>query len=126
MRYAITAESSIGQESKVAQHFGRSPYFVLVDMKNTEIIELQSVENPKTECTGPCSVPRFLKDYGVAAVISGGMGKGAQASFKEMGIGVATGAEGSVADALRDFMGGKLSSEADCEGGHQHGHGCGH
>ena len=33
MRIAVSADTNQGLESQVAHHFGRCPYFVLVDLK---------------------------------------------------------------------------------------------
>ena len=37
MRIAISAEANQGLDSPISQHFGRCPYFILVDLKEQEI-----------------------------------------------------------------------------------------
>ena len=46
MRIAISADSKNGLDSVVAAHFGRCPYFALVDMDGTEVAALTVVDNP--------------------------------------------------------------------------------
>jgi len=37
MRIAISAETNNGLDSIIGQHFGRCPYFALVDMEGNEV-----------------------------------------------------------------------------------------
>lgn len=58
-------------------------------------------------------------------MISGGMGRRANVFFENYGIKTATGASGTVTEALSSFQDGKLSAGGNC-GGHGEGHGHGH
>lgn len=40
MRFAISTDDNKGLESSVSQHFGRCPYFVLVDLENEAVEEV--------------------------------------------------------------------------------------
>jgi predicted Fe-Mo cluster-binding NifX family protein len=46
MRIAISAQTNNGLDSLIAQHFGRCPYFALVDVEDTEVQTIRLVENP--------------------------------------------------------------------------------
>ena len=46
MRIAISADSGNGLESVVSPHFGRCPYFVLVDVDGEKVMAVESVANP--------------------------------------------------------------------------------
>ena len=58
-------------------------------------------------------------------MICGGMGQRADEFFDNYGIKTATGAVGTVQEALSSFKEGKLSEGGNC-GGHGEGHGHGH
>ena len=127
MRLAISTEDNKGLESNVSQHFGRCPYFVLVELENEAVKEVKVVDNPYFAGHGPGQVPEFIASLGANVMISGGMGRRANVFFENYGIKTATGASGTVTEALSSFQDGKLSAGGNCCGhGEGHGHGHGH
>jgi len=129
MKYAISTEDNKGLEGNVSQHFGRCPYFVLVDLENEAVKEVKVVDNPYFAGHGPGQVPEFIASLGANVMITGGMGRRANSFFDNYGIKTATGASGTVQEALSSFQDGKLSEGGNCGGhgeGQVHGHGHGH
>ena len=129
MRFAISTEENKGLESNVSQHFGKCPYFVLVDFEDETVKEVKVVDNPFFTGHGPGQVPEYIASLGANVMISGGMGRRANEFFDNYGIKIATGAIGTVQEALSSFHGGELSAGGNCGGhgeGHGHGHGHGH
>ncbi len=61
MRIAISADSNNGLESAVAAHFGRCPYFALIDVEGTEVGEVSVIDNPFYANHSPGQVPGFIK-----------------------------------------------------------------
>ena len=119
MRIAVSADSAEGLNSGVSPHFGRCPFFVLVDIdENGTIRNVTSVANPCYGNHAPGQVPAFINSQGVDVMVSGGMGAGAISYFNQYGITVATGAVGAVADAIEAYFDGALSADAVC--GHDH------
>jgi predicted Fe-Mo cluster-binding NifX family protein len=55
MRIAISSENNLGLESPVSGHFGRCPYFTLVDVEGRELKTVESVENPYQDKSPPSS-----------------------------------------------------------------------
>ena len=45
MRIAISVETNNGLESVVSHHFGRCPYFVLVNVDDREVQDVQVIDN---------------------------------------------------------------------------------
>ena len=123
MKIAVTAENNIGLESMVAQHFGHAPYFMLVDVENDEVTSTQGIANPFAESHQPGQIPGFIKEQNADVMLSGGMGGRAIQFFEQYGIKTATGASGTVRQALENFFGGKLSEAAPCDESVAHGHG---
>jgi predicted Fe-Mo cluster-binding NifX family protein len=56
-------------------------------------------------------------------MLSGGMGGRAIQFFEQAGIKAATGASGTIRQALESYLGGKLSEAAPCDESVEHGHG---
>ena len=125
MRVAVSTENNKGLESNVSQHFGRCAYFVLVDIEDEAVTEVKVVDNPYFVGHSPGQVPEYIASLGAKVIISGGMGRRANGFFDNYGIKTATGAIGTVQEALSNFQDGKLSAGGSC-GGHGEGHGHGH
>jgi predicted Fe-Mo cluster-binding NifX family protein len=123
MRIAVSAETNNGLESIVAQHFGRCPYFALVDLEGKEVKAVQVVTNPFYGGHQPGQVPGFIHQQGADVMLSGGMGGRAIQFFEQLGIQAATGATGTVQAALERYLGGELSGAAPCKESVEHGHG---
>ena len=123
MKIAVTAENNIGLESMVAQHFGHAPYFMLVDVENDEVTSTQGIANPFAESHQPGQIPGFIKGQNADVMLSGGMGGRAIQFFEQAGIKAATGATGTVRQALENYFGGKLTEAAPCDESVAHGHG---
>ena len=123
MKIAITAESNNGLESMVAQHFGHAPYFILVDVEDGQVSATQSVANPFVNGHAPGQIPGFIQEQKANVMLSGGMGGRAIQFFEQAGIQTATGASGTVRQALESYLGGTLTEAAPCDESVAHGHG---
>jgi len=122
MRIAVSIENNNGLESVVAQHFGRCPYFALVDVNGKEVEALNIVVNPFYANHQPGQVPGFIQSQKADVMLSGGMGGRAIQFFQQYGIETATGAGGTVRTALERYLGGDLSGAAPCKESVEHGH----
>jgi predicted Fe-Mo cluster-binding NifX family protein len=120
MRIAISAENENGLDSPVSQHFGRCPYFTLVDVEGQEITGITSVNNPYYGHHEPGQVPAFIKSQGADIMLTGGMGGRAVAFFQQYDIQPVTGASGSARQALQNYLAGELRDVAPCAGDHHH------
>ncbi len=123
MRIAISAENNLGLESEVAHHFGRCPFFALVEVDQNEIQSVSVIDNPFYAGHQPGQVPGFIKEQNADVMLSGGMGGRAIQFFNQFGIDTATGASGTVKHAVTEFLSGNLSGTAPCAESVEHGHG---
>lgn len=123
MKIAVTAETQQGLASPVAQHFGQAPYFVLVQLENGVISAPEVIANPFADGHEPGQIPAFIHEQGAAVMISGGMGGRAIGFFQEVGVQTATGACGTVEQALQAYQDGTLTGAAACAESVAHGHG---
>ena len=122
MRIAVSVETNNGLESVVAHHFGRCPYFAIVDVQGTEFEAVDVISNPFYNGHQPGQVPGFIHQQKADVMLSGGMGGRAIQFFQQFGIQAATGATGTVRSALESYLGGELSGAAPCKESVEHGH----
>ena len=126
MRIAISADNNDGLDSIVSPHFGRCPYFVLVDMEGQEVKNVGAVTNPYYWNHRPGQVPAFINSHSVNIMLTGGMGRRAIMFFEQCGIQPVTGAAGTVRQSLQRYLGGALQDAAPCRESVQHAHGHDH
>jgi len=123
MRIAVSADDKNGLDSVVSPHFGRCPYYILVDVEGREVKDVRAVDNPYYGNHAPGQVPGFINDQDVNVMLTGGMGGRAIAFFEQYGIEAVTGAAGTVRRALEQYLGGELRGAAPCRESIEHGHG---
>ncbi len=108
MRVAFAADEPNGLDSVISYHFGRCPYFVIVEVDGEDVKKVENIQNPLVEGHQPGDLPQFLHDKGVDVIVTGGMGPKAQAFFAEFGIKPIVGAYGKVRDVLSELLRGEL------------------
>jgi predicted Fe-Mo cluster-binding NifX family protein len=123
MRVAVSADDGNGLDGVVSPHFGRCPYFVLVDLEERQVTAVESISNPFYTQHQPGQVPGFIHSHGADVMLTGGMGGRAIAFFQQYGIQPVTGAYGTVRNALEQYLGGNLHGAAPCKESVEHGHG---
>lgn len=114
MRIAVSADSDRGLDSTVSPHFGRCPYFVLADVEKGAIARVDAVPNPHFGRHQPGQVPSFIHSQKVDVMLSGGIGAGAISFFDQYRIEVATGAAGTVGQAVAEYLAGSLRGIQQC------------
>ena len=123
MRVAISADTNEGLDSRVGQHFGRCPFFVIVDLKEDQVETSTVIQNPFYGQHQPGQVPGFVHSQNVEVMLAKGMGGRAIQFFEQLGIATATGATGTVRDALARYLAGELQGAAPCKESEEHRHG---
>lgn len=121
MRVAVTYENG-----QIFQHFGHSAQFKIYDLEDGKILNSEVVD---TNGSGHGALAGFLVVNRVDALICGGIGGGAQAALKRMGIRLYGGVSGDADEAVRAFAEGRLEYDPDARcTHHDHGegeHNCG-
>ena len=114
-RIALAAMDDKGLNSTVSLHFGRCPYYLIVQVKANKILSWNSIINPYFDNHGsPGKVPAFIHDQGAKVIIAGGMGQRAVSFFQEFGIEAVTGTEGKIISILEDYFKGGLKGHEAC------------
>ncbi len=105
-------------KQKVDEHFGHCKYFAVYQVENNKILETSYLEAP---VHAPGVLPKFLGENKVDVIITGGMGQMAINLFKQQNIEVILGAQGSIDENLKVYMGGELVSSGEaCKHDHEH------
>lgn len=109
MRIAIAT-----QNGEVSAHFGQAPEFVIVDIENEQVVKKETVASPGH---GHGIVPHFLAQYGVKAVIAGGMGENAIQRCQQYGIEPILSIQGPIDTVIDQYLKKQLQSvPVPCEG----------
>ncbi len=116
MKIAIPVENE-----RVAEHFGRCPKFVVVDISDGKIEKKESIDNPGHN---PGLLPEYFKSIDIDTVITGGMGMRARELFLQKEIDVMLGIEGKVDDIITGLLNNTLyEGENPCTPGSGKGYG---
>ncbi|MFO7918535.1 MAG: NifB/NifX family molybdenum-iron cluster-binding protein [Anaerolineae bacterium] len=122
MRIAVSADDKNGLNSTISPHFGRCPYFIIVDVEDHDVEQVLQVENPYYGDHRPGQVPKFIEEQGADVMLTGGMGARAMQFFSQYGIEPVTGAMGTVRISLEQYLGGELTGAAPCATSQTHEH----
>ena len=120
---AVAALDDRGLDAAVSPHFGRCPWYSVVELRGGKPTGARVFAAAAAGPHGPGRMPAYVASLGADAVLSGGMGPRAIQLFESMGIEVATGATGTVRDAVEAFVAGTLRGVGPCA--HDHADGCG-
>jgi len=105
----------------VSPHFGRCPYFTIIEIEDKKILSKEIIKNPGHQTA---FLPQFLSEIGVSCILAGGMGRRAQGLFAEKDIEIMIGITGEIDEVVSKFVSGKLESgESSCIPGSGRGYG---
>ena len=123
-KIALASEDNSGLEGYLSAHFGRCPFYTFVNVEGSQILDFEVVKNPYYPNHQAGVIPQFIHSQKANVMIAGGMGPRAIDFFTQLGIDVATGAQGKVRDVVEAYLRGEIQGVVACEQ-HGHDHGCG-
>ena len=118
MKLCIPTTTDEGADAPVSGHFGRAPYYTIVD---TDTSRIEVLENPGHDVVHP---PDFVLEQQIDALAVRGIGRGAHTRFTRAGVELLITEEEDVAGTVRALEEGRLRAleEGDVHaGGHHHG-----
>ena len=124
-RIMMPVEDATGLEAKLAHHFGRAPYFAIVEFDENNKTSKVNIEPNRSEHMG--GAPGHSHDSFLALkpdfVIAYTMGPGALNTFLDAGIKVLEATANTVKGNIQSFKEGKLKDLVGvCEHAHHHEH----
>ena len=88
-RIIIPTVDETGLDAEIAQHFGRTPYFTMVDFnEDKKISQVTTIPNKGEHFGGRSHAHDLLQSYHPDAVVVYGMGPRGLQSFQQAGIAV--------------------------------------
>ena len=121
MKIVFTSDEAKGMDSVMSYHFGHSPYFVIVEVGEGNIIKkVESIENPYEGEHNPGELPAFMHTIGADTIVTGGMGPKAQEFFMQYGIKPIVGAYGKVKDVLKEVLKGEYKFQGEVSLDNEH------
>jgi predicted Fe-Mo cluster-binding NifX family protein len=125
MKVGFAVQGNEGVESKVYDHFGSAPAFIIVDTEDKEVVTVNNKDLHHVH--GACNPIMALDGKSVDAMVVGGIGAGAISGLNAQGIKVYQSIAETIRQNLDLLKDGKLpllSLQTACKG-HQSAE-CGH
>lgn len=122
MIISLPVEENQGLESPLSEHFGKSPYHIVVDSDSLTVRDVSRLKTPEDQHCAPFD---WLLGQGVQVVLCKGMGKGALKRLTQEGVDVRVAKVATVKAALAAwFMDGcpRMGVEGLCSGHHHESH----
>jgi predicted Fe-Mo cluster-binding NifX family protein len=110
-----------GLKGEISQHFGKTPYFVLIKWENDKIENSQVLESNGKHGGGQMTPGEFMVGSGANTLLCGNLGPKAIQMLQKARIKVYVGASGTVLEAVQDWTEGKLKQadmDSACSDGH--------
>jgi len=108
VRIVIPTNTPDGLMAKRGAHFGKAPFYVIVDVENGEIKDVDFTQNPG-HSGGACgNAVMNIKNLGADVLIVSGIGPNPLMRFKEEGIKVYFDDSATVEESVKKFIEGKL------------------
>lgn len=117
MKIAVTSKGT-DLDSEVDPRFGRAAFILIVDPETLDFEVLDNSENVNALKGAGIQAASMVSDKKVDVLLTGFCGPNAFKVINAANIGVANNAEGSVKDAVKAYLDGKLplSDKANVEG----------
>lgn len=124
MKVGFPVQSNEGLESKIYDHFGSAPTFMIVDTEEENVITVSNKD--LNHVHGACNPIQALDGKSVDVVVVGGIGAGALSKLNALGIKVYGAGASSVKENLSLLDEQKLQQLSIYHSCRSHQGGCGH
>jgi len=122
MKIGIPVVNEKGLDSTLSEHFGRTPFYIFVEVENNKIDKYNLVRNP-FEQHDPGQIPLWVKENDVDTMIVKGIGSRAIGFFSDLGITVVKATGDNVKVCIEDYLSGKTDdTDPGCNHNHSHEH----
>jgi len=126
MKVCFPVQKNEGMDSRVYNHFGSAPMFVVIDMTTNDVSTIANRDQHHDH--GSCNPLKALDDHRVDAIVVGGIGRGALSRLNQSGIRVYQANARSIRENVGMFMAEQLPEYTlkQCCGGQTEDGGCAH
>lgn len=117
----LPTETHTGVNAPLAQHFGRAPYFTVVDLEEGKVTMVMAVTNTSEHVGGTGSPHDVLTRLQPKAIVVYGMGPRGIMAFQNAGIKVLKAVGTTVKEVVDAYTQGKLEELTEgCPDAHHH------
>lgn len=126
MKVCFPVQKNEGLESRVYNHFGSAPVFVVVDAVTNTVSTI--INRDQQHEHGACNPIAALNNEKVDAIVVGGIGGGALSRLNQSGIRVYKADGANIKENIGRFLAQQLQEYTlqQCCGGHSQGGECSH
>lgn len=119
----VATENQDGINAPLAEHFGRAPYFTIVELDNNEVSNVSTVKNVSEHVGGTGSPHDYITQLQPKALIVYGMGPRGIMAFQSAGIEVLKAIGSTVKEVVEAYKQGILEELTEgCPHAHHHDH----
>jgi predicted Fe-Mo cluster-binding NifX family protein len=121
-RVIVPVEDQKGLNARLAEHFGRAPYYAVVDLdENGKVANVKTVPNVGEHAGGMGYSHDNILEYQPKAIIVYGMGPRGLMSFQNTGVAVLKANANTVGEVVAAYREDKLQELTEgCEHAHHH------
>ena len=121
-RIIIPAEDQNGLNARLAEHFGRAPYYAVVDFdEKGEVANVKTVANVSEHAGGAGYAHDHIVELKPNAIIVYGMGPRGLSTFQSAGVAVLKANANTVSEVVAAYKEDKLQELTEgCEHAHHH------
>src|SRR5665648_550536 len=117
----VPTENQDGINASVAQHFGRAPYFTVIELDKGNVSNIAAVANTSEHVGGTGSPHDVLTKLQPKAIVVRGMGPRGIMAFQSAGIQVLKTNADTVKEVIAAYTQGKLEELTEgCPDAHHH------
>jgi predicted Fe-Mo cluster-binding NifX family protein len=124
MKVGFAVHSNEGVESRVYNHFGSAPAFIIVDTEGEKVLTVNNQDLHHVH--GACNPVMALDGKSVNVMVVGGIGSGAITKLNAMGVRVYASAAPTVKENLELLAQNRLEELSVLNACRAHQGGCGH
>ena len=121
-RVIVPAEDQKGLNARLAEHFGRAPYFTVVELsENGEVANVKTVPNVGEHAGGMGQAHDHIMELKPTAIIVYGMGPRGLITFQNAGVAILKANANTVGEVVNAYKEDKLQELTEgCEHAHHH------
>lgn len=115
----------VSSGNRIDDHFGHcDSYGIYTISESNEITDVQTIKSEQG-CGCKSNIANILANQGVSTMLAGGIGAGAINVLNRSGISVVRGCSGDPAEAVKNYIEGRITDSGESCHHHEHHHGDG-
>jgi len=117
----IPVSDKKGLNARIAEHFGRAPFYAVLELNDQKIESIKTLENKGEHFGGQGHMHEHILDQRPNAIITYGIGPRGLVGFQEAGIAVLKANADTVKDVIASYNEDKLQELTEgCHEAHHH------